>query len=740
VDISGKPTPGDASKKAKTPVLPSLQGKIQTGLLGMPSVAKPAERPSHGTEKQRIVLNFEKAEIAEVTSQIFGDYLKVNYVMDPTLQGRVSLYLEGEYSKEEMFQMITKAYEANNVSIVPRNGIYYLQPVQRSSSSSLPVADSLTLKADKEGVRPVIVMYRLKYMDVKQAINTIKFFLAPGRPITSDTMTNSIIFVDDTDNAQTIVSVLQALDINILEEVSMEIVPLKSISPQDACQSMEALIGKLDFFKDSTIKGNVAYIPLQNFGGVLVLARNPEIIKTAKYWLTALDVEGAESGEQIHVYFVQNGLALDIGNILNQVFGLKGASESRPEQKIVSSTSPYSSSSRPFGSFGGSGFGSGGRSSGLGGSSGTTPSSSSRGGFGSTGGGFGSTGGGTGSTGGGTGSSAGRTKSAARVGGGAEAPTGLSGEVIIIPDEVNNAIVVRANALDYAKIKKTIETLDIIPRAVLIEVMIAEITLNKDLEYGLQWFVNQGDVKAALNRSRRSSSDDSGLDDNSSRRLPFRALDVANGTGLGLLFQSGEDFGLLLQLLATKTDVNILATPTLLATDNKEATITVGGREPVPTGSFTGATGSEDSVFSTIQYEETGTILLVTPHINAGGLVRLEIEQTTRRPGVERTVGQGNTALSFEERNVKTTILAQNGTTVVIGGIIDDTRRNVKEGIPFLQDVPLLSPLFSNKRKSMRRTELVIAITPHVVNHRGSDVTREFLDKLQHLRRRIESY
>ena len=117
--------------------------------------------------------------------------------------------------------------------------------------------------------------------------------------------------------------------------------------------------------------------------------------------------------------------------------------------------------------------------------------------------------------------------------------------------------------------------------------------------------------------------------------------------------------------------------------------------------------------------------------------MRLEVEQTIRRTGAERTVANANTAPSFIERNLKTTLLAQNGSTVVIGGIIDETQRNTKEGIPWLQDIPIISPLFSSKSRRVDRTELIIAITPHVVNNRGSDVTREFLDKLHQLRQRL---
>ena len=165
----------------------------------------------------------------------------------------------------------------------------------------------------------------------------------------------------------------------------------------------------------------------------------------------------------------------------------------------------------------------------------------------------------------------------------------------------------------------------------------------------------------------------------------------------------------------------------------------MGGREPVPTGSFSSDTGTNNA-FTTIQYEETGVILNVTPHINEGGLVRLEVEQTIRRTDPNAvTVGANNTAPRFTERNVKTTLLAQNGCTVVIGGIIEQVDNDSKSGIPFLQDIPIISPLFSTKSKSKVRTELIIAITPHVVDHRETGgSSREFLDQLKKLRRQIE--
>ena len=737
----------------KSPIPPAI-GTSQTGLLIPPSQdISPGQPLPPDKERQKIVLNFDKADIGEVSSQIFGDQLKLNYVIDQTLQGRLSMYIEGEFTSQELLQMVTRAYESNGISIVPKKGFFYIQAAQKTGGGSLPIATPLLLKGETDGARPIVVIYRLRYMDPKQAANLITPFLSPGRKVVTESLTNSVVFVEETDNARTLVNLLKTIDINILQEISMEIVPLQGIAPQDAVQGMESLIGKLGGLKESSLKNSLALIPLQNFGGVLVLAQTPELLKSAKQWLQALDVQGTGSTEEIYVYFVQNGLAKDIADILNQVFGIGGGTSRSMGQQIVPSGRTASRSSFGGSSFGGSSSGLGSSSSsGLGGLSGSSYGSSSSmrsgmsGSSGSSSGTMGTTGGTTqaGRTGGTT--STGRTGAAG--GAGKEnKPSIFSGEVMIIADEVNNAIVIRSNAVDYGKIKKTLDTLDILPRAVLVEVVIAEVGLNKEFQYGLQyWFQTYANSRKGFGTSVGGLSNVS----TSTQTGTSTLTPTVGGTGfpnLGALASSGmamswiadaANFAVFLNLLSTKTNVTVLSTPTLLATDNKEATITVGGREPVPTGSYSGTDTGGGNIFSTIQYEETGVILNVTPHINAGGLVRLEVEQTIRRVDQQTvTVGNNNTAPRFTERNVKTTLLAQSGSTVVIGGIIDSAQNTGKNGIPFLQDLPILSPLFSTTSNNTVRTELLIAITPHVIDQRGSEAPRELLDKLKNLKRRV---
>ena len=663
-------------KGQEAPPLPTYLNKpaqMKTGVLSPASPQTAAEKVPPGEQKQKVILNYDKADVAEVTAQIFGDYLKLNYVIDPTLQGRISLYLEGEFTKRELLQMVTKAYEASNISIVPQKGIYYIQSIQRSTSSSLPLADSLTLEKGQGGGSPIIVIYRLRYVDSKQAVNTVKLFLTPGRPITTDPLTNSLIFAEDPENAKTIVDILRSLDVNILQEVGMEVIPLHAISPAEAVKGMDALMEKMDIFKQSGLKTDVVFIPLERYGGVLVLAQNPEVLDTAKRWITALDVRGKETGEQVYVYFVKNGLAKDIADILNQVFGTGGKSERSSTKK--SSTKSSSSSSKM--------------------ASDKIVSATET-----------------------------ATQPKTQVTQGLSVSTTLTGEVVIIGDEVNNAIVVRANAADYEMVKSVIEPLDIVPRAVLIEVTLAEITLNKNLEYGITWWIQEQAVQQALNTSGSSTFDFTKVD-----------LRTAATAGYGL-FYSTADLKAFIKLLGEKTSVNILSTPTLLASDNQEASITVGGREPIQTGQTVTEGGT---TVNSIQYEETGIILTVTPHINEGGQVRMEVDQVIRT--VKPNTVSGIDSPAFDERKVKTALLAKDGQTVVIGGIIQHEKTRSKSGIPFLQDMPLLAPLFTSASDKYKRTELIIAITPHVIVSREQEnrTTSEFLNKLKTLKGRIES-
>jgi general secretion pathway protein D len=312
--------------------------------------------------------------------------------------------------------------------------------------------------------------------------------------------------------------------------------------------------------------------------------------------------------------------------------------------------------------------------------------------------------------------------------------TSMTGLVSIIPDEVNNAIVIKANAADYARLKATIQALDIVPRAVLIELMVAEITLTDDLQYGLEYyFKNKGmDIGGTKGRQSTFVNNNLGI-----ANAAIDSLSFAAAPGFNMFWTSvAGDISYLVRLLSSETHVSILANPTLLAMDNQEASLTVGGREPILSQQSVN-TASDNTIVNSVQYEETGLILNVTPHVNSGGLVRMEVEQTIRT--ANRNNVSGIDSPSFNERHIQTSLLSQDNKTAVIGGIIQQTDNVGSSGVPFLRKVPLVAPLFSTSNKTTTRTELIIAITPHVVRQGDHEATRQFLYKLKQLKQQIDT-
>ena len=287
--------------------------------------------------------------------------------------------------------------------------------------------------------------------------------------MTIDPLTNSVIFVDQASNARTLIGLLKTIDINVLKEVSMEVLPLHSITPQDAVQGMKTLMSQLGKFKESAIGSSLALIPLENFGGVLIMARTPELLQTARQWLTAMDAQGVGNQEQIHVYFVQNGMASDIAQILSEVLGISTGAAAKG-QKVVPSGTRVARTAALAGPGAVLSVGPGAAR-----LAGPVPRHDRR---------FrghrdnGCCGLRT------SGAAAAQTVGAAAKG----KPPGFTGQVMIIADEANNAIVVQANPADYAKLLDTIKKLDILPRAVMIEVMIAEVNLTKQFQFGLQYY------------------------------------------------------------------------------------------------------------------------------------------------------------------------------------------------------------------------------------------------------------
>ncbi len=310
------------------------------------------------------------------------------------------------------------------------------------------------------------------------------------------------------------------------------------------------------------------------------------------------------------------------------------------------------------------------------------------------------------------------------------AATSLSdvGEVKIIADEVNNALIIVASAQDYAAVQQVIKQLDVMPLQVLIDVTIVDVTLKDDLQYGIKWFFEHNDGQGAGNSG--------GILDSTAANLALAGatggLSSAAGFGYGFVSKSG-DIRAVLNAEATKDNINVISSPSIMVLNNQEAHIQVGEEITLRSSELTpnaGGVGEDNEVLSRTDFEQrkTGVTVNAKPRVNANGLVVMEIEQIVENLGVGSTNGNPD----ILTRTLKSKVAIQSGETIVLGGLINENNTFEKSGIPILHEIPLIGPLFGNTTKKNRKTELVVLITPRVIKSRQDArlVTNEFKRKL----------
>ena len=347
------------------------------------------------------------------------------------------------------------------------------------------------------------------------------------------------------------------------------------------------------------------------------------------------------------------------------------------------------------------------------------------------------------------------------LGGGAQGTSPKEG-VRIIPDEENNLLVVVAPPHEWNIISRILKQLDIMPRQVLNEVLIAEVRLTDDLKYGIEFLL--GGVPAAAQTStgtQTSSGVPSGVlvaggqqqgtnttvtgpsgttGTVSTAPATIPGVDMVSGAAAAFTAAGGLTFVALdtanklkglINLLAAEGKVNILASPHIMAANNQEARIMIGEEVPILTSQSVPLISQTTSFqTSTVQYRSTGIILTVKPQINAKGLVTLEIAQEVSNAKTT-TTGVGGTP-TFTVRQAKTSLITADNQTVVLGGLIREDNTRTQAGIPGLRKMPLLGPLFGSEGVSKQKTELLVLITPHIISNleEGAHITHEMKEKV----------
>jgi general secretion pathway protein D len=637
-------------------------------------ITAPADEADEG---QKIALNFDNADIYEVINSL-SDILGINFIIDPAVKGKVNIHTSTEISRDKLLPVLESIFDINNIALVKSGDLYKIIPVKSAKSKISAISEGRQVDLSSSD-RIIVQVIPLKYVSTTEVINILKPFISSGGNILEYKKGNIIIAADRAASIKKIVAMINVVDIDTFEHTRIHFFKIENAEVEELAQELESVFTALGIAK-TTEKGiGISFIPIERVSCILAVSSIPGIFKKVEHWTKILDTIDTEAEEQVFVYFVENGKAEEITDVLDKIYG-DGNKKSR------SSTSKRSSKSRTK----------------------TT-----------------------------------KGKKAAQT-------SFIQGEIKIVDDEATNSIIVRSTPHDYAIIKKTIRTMDIIPKQVLIEVLIAEVTLGDGTQYGVEWALRSdrswggydGEEQIGLYNNRiRGLGDGVPDDDNEIPVTDF--LDSATG-GLAYVFDS-DRLRIFLHAQADTNKLNILSAPSIMAADNQEARIEVGEEVPIvtseyvplDTGSNVGISGTSTS--RSIEYRNTGVILTVTPRINDKGLVAMEISQEVSKAQAVAAGGIQSPVIS--NRKVETTLVVQSGQTVVIGGLIEEVESYVISGIPYLSRLPWIGFLFGTTSISKAKKELILLITPHVIEtiNEADSVTREIREKMNDINELIKT-
>ena len=683
----GLPDPSTVSPSQKAVIFPGTGNFINLREASKPSARAAPATPAPGSG---VTLNFEGASIRDVVKVVF-DTLKENYVIDPQVQGEVTVQTSRPLTQDQLLPTLEILLRESNAVLVREGNVYRIIPAAIALRQG-----NLTPRLSRGRVGYGVRIVPLRYISAIEMQTIIAPFLPEGGILKADSTRNLLVLAGTSQELNSVQDTIETFDVNWLRGMSIGMFRLRNIDSQSVATELNQLLGE---GSGTPIAGLVRLVPLSKLNSVLVISPQREYLREVAIWIERLDGIG---GERLYVYPIQNSRADYVAELLNGLFNLSGGDSTRGGELAPGLRGAQLSS----GSSGSSAGLSGGKTSSLsGGTSSLSGGTSSLSGGASSSGGLSSLGNLTASA----GNRSGSNSSGSGIGAlGSGGPSAGMEEVRIVADADNNALLIWATSQNYERIVTTLQKIDVAPRQVLIEATIAEVTLTGNLQYGLQWFFNNEVGKNYTGTGSLGLPADYTLT-NALKSIPTGQFSYA-------ITDSNDIVKTLLTALASDSKVKVLSSPQVMVVDNQQATIRVGTQQPVPTG-----TSTVNNVTTTggVTYKDTGVFLEVLPRVNSGGIVNMEIKQEVIDVGPLVDVSQaGSTAQqerAFLQRSVTSKVTVKSGQTLVLGGLIRDNRTEGQSGIPVLYKVPVIGALFGNTTEEVDRTELIVLITPRVV-------------------------
>ena len=661
--------------RAREPAAPSteeLTAPVTPPQVSMAKPAKPApviaEKPEEKEAKEvseeagQIVLNFDDADLCEVIRTI-AELLNINYIVDSNVRGKVTIHTAGGLRKEDLFPVFFQILEVNGLTAIKEGSLHKI--VQLKDAPRMPITSTFGYKEEDlpPGEKIIIQIIPLKFISAKEMTKLLTPFISAGGTILSHGDSNTLLVVDKGLNVLKVLRLIEVFDVNVFEKVNYEFYPLENTDAEEVIKVLKEMFSSYLTPRKEDIK----IIAINHLNTLLVISTYPQVFEKVRGFIRQLDVADEEVEPRIYVYSVKNGEAEDLGSLLNQIF----ADGSSAKEKVTKDRTKKKAETAPF----------------------RNPLS--------------------------------RKAKEAKAKKPSEAQkepavigktetTGsgtLKGEINITADKIRNALIIAAIPADYRVIENILKQIDVLPRQVLIEVTIAEISLDESTELGIEWTYLKGPGS-----------------------LGTSLLDASLGSsGFRYTIGMADRWTSALKALAKQDKVNILSSPSVLASDNKEAKIDISTEIPVASAVYKYPSGEEPVLETTIEYRDTGVLLSVTPHINERGLVTMDINQEVSEQSDYISIGEEEKKYpSFYKRSVSTSLTVKHAQTIVIGGLIRETKSEGAAGAPCLINIPIVRYVFGKETKSVSKTELIILITPYViVSLEDVDaVTEEFKSKV----------
>jgi general secretion pathway protein D len=604
---------------------------------------------------QPITLNFNNADI-EAVARTMATLTGRNVVVDPRVKGTITLTTERPIAPAAAYHQFLTMLRLQGFTVVESAGLDKIVPEADAKLQSGGV-----LASDKVGNGQITTqIFKLNFENANNLVPILRPLISPNNTINVNPGNNSLIITDYGDNLHRMAKIIAALDVSNATDI--DIIPVKHAVAADLAPLVLRLldssgVGGSAAAADGSFKTSLIADSRSN--SLILRAANPARVALAKSLITKLDQPTAGGPEgNIYVVYLKNADATKLAVTLRAAMAGEVRSSAAPA--APSFTSREAVGTAAVSALGG-GAGGGGS---LGGASASQPSTGGQ----------------------------------------------------IQADPSTNSLIISAPEPQYRQLRAVIDKLDARRAQVYVESLIAEVNADKAAEFGIQW---QGAVGSNGDKNIGLLGTNFNIGANLIKlatQAATGAVAPSAGMNLGVAHQTNGVYvlGFLARFLQTNGDGNILSTPNLLTLDNEEAKIVIGQNVPFVTGQFTNTgasnTGGTVNPFQTIERKDVGLTLRVKPQISENGTVKLTVFQE-----VSSVQDNSSTGLITNKRTIESTVLVNDGSIVVLGGLLQDDYQGKQEKVPGLGDIPFFGNLFKSEARSRKKTNLMVFLRPVVV-------------------------